>query len=142
MTLALSNLGLHILIALSVLGLLAVFFAMRQRLPLKLQRFNCRERLPLESIRDKFYPGYEMGTFLELWREIASKTEVPPELLRPSDRFDDELGPIKGFPIAGEMDELNEAFVRRCKQQKLDFRKAKVETVDDYIKLFAPPQIS
>jgi hypothetical protein len=59
--------------------------------------------------------------------------------MRPTDRFDHELGPVKGFPIAGEMDELNEAFVRRCKQQKLDFRKAKVETVDDYIKLFAAP---
>jgi hypothetical protein len=139
MTLIPTNSGLYLLLAICALAIFAVFFVMRQRLPLKLQRFDGRERLPLESIHDKFYPGYEMAMFLQLWREIASKTEVPPELMRPADRFDNELGPVKGFPIAGELDDLNEAFVRRCKQQKLDFHKAKVETVDDYIKLFAAP---
>ena len=119
--------------------MLAIYLVMRQRLPLKLRRFNGREHLPIEIIREKFYPDYETGKFAELWKEIASKVEVPPGLIRPADRFDGELGPVKGFPIAGEMDDLEDAFKRRCEEQSLDFRKVKIETVDDYIKQFALP---
>jgi hypothetical protein len=139
MTLIPSNPGLYVLLALCVLGSVAVYFVMRQRLPLKLRRFEGRESLPIEKIHDNFYPGYEMGKFVELWREIASAVEVPPELIRPTDRFDGELGPVKGFGVASEMDDLEEAFKRRCKQQQLDVRKVNVKTVDDYIKQFAGP---
>ena len=111
---------------------------MRQRLPLKLKRFEGRERLTAEKIHDDFYAGYEIGKFLELWKEIASAVEVPPELIRPTDRFDTELGPVKGFRVAGETDDLQDAFMRRCQQRHLDPQNVKVETVDDYIRLFAP----
>jgi hypothetical protein len=138
MTLIPSSPGLYVIIVLCVLGSVAVYLVMRQRLPLKLQRFEGRERLPIEQIHDRFYPRYEMGRFIELWKEIASAVEVPPELIRPTDRFDGELGPVKGFEVASEMDDLVEAFMRRCKQQQLDFRRVNVKTVDDYIKQFIP----
>ena len=115
---------------------------MRQRLPLKLRRFEGREQLSIEKIHDDFYPGYEMREFAELWKEVASAVEVPPGLIRPADRFDTELGPVKGFRIASEMDDLQEAFMRRCKQQQLNFHEVKVQTVDDYIKQFAALQHS
>jgi hypothetical protein len=56
---------------------------MRQRLPLKLQRFKDRARLSIQQIHDQFYPDY----FSELWNEIASAAEVPPELIRPADKL-------------------------------------------------------
>ena len=77
-----------------------------------------------------------METFTELWKEIASSAEVPPELLRPTDRFDKELGPVEGFRVAGEMEDLEEALMRRCEERQLDFHNVKAETVDDYIKIF------
>jgi hypothetical protein len=132
-----SNPGFYVLLALFVGAAIAVRIVMRQRLPLKLKRFEGRERLSIEKIHDNFYPGYEMHEFVELWEEIASAAEVPPGLIRPTDRFDTELGPVKGFKIASEMDDLQDAFVRRCKQQQLDFREVKIQTVDDYIKHFA-----
>lgn len=137
MTLTLpSNLGVIVLLALCTLGSLAAYFVMRQRLPLKLQRFSGRERLSIRQIHDDFYPEYEMVRFSELWNEIASGVEVPPELMRPTDRFDQELGPVKGFEVASEMDDLEEAIGRRCQQRGLDFRTVRIDTVDDYIKLF------
>lgn len=129
----------YVLLALFAGAAIATYFAMRQRLPLKLKRFEGREHLAVEKIRVDFYPGYEPRNFTELWNEIASAVEVPPGLIRPTDRFDRELGPVKGFPIAGEMDGLEEEFKRRCERQQLDFRKVKIETVDDYIKRFATP---
>jgi hypothetical protein len=127
----------YYLISLCVLVLLAVYFVARQRLPLKLQRFKGRERLSIKTIHENFYPDCEMEKFVELWKEIASGVEVPPELIRPTDRFDRELGPVKGFEVASETDDLEEAIMRRCKQQQLDTDQVKVETVDDYIKQFA-----
>lgn len=132
-----SNPGLYVLLALFVGAAIAVRIVMRQRLPLKLKRFEGREHLSIEKIHDDFYPGYEMHELVELWQEIASAVEVPPGLIRPTDRFDTELAPVKGFRIASEMDDLHDAFVRRCKQQRIDFREVKIQTVDDYIKQFA-----
>jgi hypothetical protein len=130
------NAGLVVLLALWILGSLAVFFVIRQRLPRKLRRFEGRERLSVKQIHDRFYPSCEMGTFVELWSEIASGAEVPPELMRPTDRFDKELGPVKGFKVAGELEDLEESLLRRCKEHQLDFHNVKAETVDDYIRLF------
>jgi len=59
-------------------------------------------------------------------------------LIYPTERFDTELGPVKGFRVAGEMDDMQEAFMRRCQQRRLDPRIVRIETVDDYIRLFAP----
>jgi hypothetical protein len=137
MTLMPSSAGFYGLVLLCAVGVVATFFVMRQRLPLKLQRFKGREHLTLEQMHDTFYPDYEMETFISLWREIASAVEVPPGLIRPADRFDGELGPVKGFEVASEMDGLLEALVLHCKQEHLDFRKVVVKTVDDYIRLFA-----
>jgi hypothetical protein len=137
MTLTPSNLGLLVLLALCVLGSVAAYFVMRQRLPLKLQRFKGREHLSIKQIRDQFYAEYEIETFSELWNEVASSVEVPPELMRPTDRFDEELGPVKGFALASEMDDLEEGVMRRCHKTGLNFRNLKIETVDDYVRLFA-----
>ncbi len=131
-----TSLAFYALLGLFIAGAVAVYFVSRQRLPLKLQRFKARERLPVQKLHDDFYPGLEMRKFLELWMEIASAVDVPPELIRPTDRFDGELGPVKGFEVASEMDDLEESLMRRCEQQGLDFRQVKIETVDDYIKMF------
>ena len=139
-TLIPSNSAFYVLLALFAGAAIAVRIVMRQRLPLKLKRFEGREQLAIEKIHSDFYPGYEIRAFIGLWREIALATEVQPELMRPMDRFDRELGPVKGLEVASEMDDLQEAFMRRCKQQKVDFRTVKVETVDDYIKQFATLQ--
>jgi len=133
------SIGFYVLLGLCIFGAAAVYRVSRQRLPLKLSRFDGREHFSLKALHDNFYPRYEMETFAELWSEIASAVEVPPGLMRPTDKFEGELGPVKGFEVASEMDDLEEALMRRCEQAQLDYRKVKVETVDDYIRLFLEP---
>src|SRR5262249_37253376 len=132
----LSNPGPLVLLGLCGLSAVAVYFVMRQRMPPKLQRFNGRERLPKKQNHHQVYPGYEMAQVAELTEEVASSVEVPAELIRPTDRFDGELGPVQGFEVAGEMEDLEEAMMRRCQRLKLDPQNIKIETVDDYIRLF------
>jgi hypothetical protein len=126
----------YLFLGLCGLSVAAVYFVMRQRMPLKLKPFKDRERLSIEHIHGQFYSNYEMAKFVELWLEIASSVEVPPELIRPEDRFDGELGPVKGFEVASEMDNLDDALIRRCQECQLNPRDIKIETVDDYIRLF------
>lgn len=130
----------YLLLVFLLLTVIAVYIVMKQRLPLKLKRFAGRENLPLERIHNVYYANYEKNMFTEIWIEIASHVEVPPGLLRPTDRFDRELGPVKGYPIAGEMEDLEDAFKRRCSQRSLDWRKVRIDTVDDYVKHFATLQ--
>jgi hypothetical protein len=132
-----SNSGLLVLLALCALGSVAIYLVMRQRLPLKFQRFKGRERLSIKQVHDQFYPAYDLAGFAELWTEVSSAAEVPPELIRPTDKLYEELGPVRGFEVASEMDDLEEALMRRCQHCHLDYRTVKVDTVDDYIKLFA-----
>jgi hypothetical protein len=133
------NLGFYVLLGLCVAASVAIYFVSRQRLPLKIHRFKGRERMPIEKLHGDYYPSSEMTKFVELWQEIASAVDVPPELMRLTDRFDGELGPVKGFEVASEMDDLEDALMRRCERQRLDFRKVRVETVDDYVKMFLEP---
>lgn len=127
----------YILLPLFIVLAICVHFVLRQRLPLKLQRFKGRDFMSINEIHNKYYPDYKIERFIELWNEIASAVEVPPELIRPTDRFDEVLGPVKGYEIASESDALEEIFLRRAKKQQMDFDKMQVETVDDYIKQFA-----
>ena len=90
----------------------------------------------MEQIHDRFYPEIDMCRFLELWKEIAAVVAVPPELIRPTDSFNVELGPVKGLEIHSEMDDLEDAVLHRCLSLGLDSRKINVDTVDDYVKLF------
>jgi len=131
-----TSFGVYILIGLCIAGAIAVYFVARQRLPLKLQRFKDRRSVSLDDLHDEFYRDYAIEQFSALWNEIASAVDVRPELIRPTDRFDRELGPVKGFEVASEMDDLEEAVMRRCKQHGLDSRNVRIETVDDYIKTF------
>lgn len=140
MTLMPSSAGFYCLLLLCTVGAVTTYFVMRQRLPLKLQRFKGREHLTMQQIHHNFYPDYEMESFISLWRQIASAVEVPPGLIRPADRFDEELGPVKGFEVASEMDDLTEVLMLYCEQRRLDFRKVDVNTVDDCIRLFARPK--
>lgn len=76
-----------------------------------------------------------------LWNDVASSLKVDPTLLRPFDRFDQELGPIKGFPVAGEMDEFWLIFQLRCKARDLNPLGVRIKTLDDYVKLLAQKKV-
>jgi hypothetical protein len=55
--------------------------------------FGGREALLSEEIFARYYAdsGLDMNVVVRLWNECAAKLKLPPEKLRPSDRFDREL---------------------------------------------------
>jgi hypothetical protein len=64
----------------------------------RLARFADREELPPERIYSQFFAEHNFPRELvsELWNEVAVPLRVPPGKLRPADRFDKELAPVKG----------------------------------------------
>ena len=137
MTLLPFDIGFWVVFVGCTLAAAAALLVVRQRLPRKLQRFQGREKLSIGQIHERFYPRADVTFLAELWGEIASATEVPAGLIRPTDRFDQELAPVKGFEIVSKIEELQEVFTRRCKDCQIDYRNARIETVDDYIRLFS-----
>lgn len=118
-----------------VSGALA-YLVSRKRVSIKAKRFKDRNPLSLENIYREYYPEYNANEVTSLWSEIADDVEVKPELLRPSDHFGKEIGPVPGFPIAGEFDNLEENFSRRCRDIGLNPSETTVKTVDEYMKMF------
>jgi hypothetical protein len=56
--------------------------------------FGSRELLTAEDIFATYYgdSGLDKDVVVRLWNECAAKLRIPPEKLRPTDRFEHELG--------------------------------------------------
>jgi hypothetical protein len=72
----------------------------------------------------------------ELWNEIAEVLRVPPGKLRPSDRFDIELAPVKGRKFDDNTIEVHWAAQRRLKQLGVDADITAIQTLRDYVAFF------
>jgi len=71
---------------------------------------------------------------LQLWNEIASSLGVPPEKLRPTDRFDKELAPVEEWD--DDIVELEFAADRRLKRTHATADFSTVKSVADYVRFF------
>jgi hypothetical protein len=82
--------------------------------------------------------GYVKDDVLQLWYEIADALEIKAGLLRPQDRFGKDVG--GGFVLTPELDLLTELAIERTERQGLTIDLEAIETVDDYVKMFARRQ--
>lgn len=73
---------------------------------------------------------------LDLWKEVAASLGVPPGALRPSDRFDTELRPVKGLAFDDDIIVLQQAAERRLRKHAVKANLSEIKTVRDYIDLF------
>src|SRR6266850_1217206 len=81
------------------------------------KRFEDRDDVSLDSIFEKFFAsrGLSKSVVFEAWREVASVLQLPPGKLRPSDRFDTELSPGKGWEYDDEIADITALARRRLK---------------------------
>ena len=96
---------------------------------------NRPELLPTE-ILSQFYPdtAWDADSVIDLWNEVAAEMGLPPGVLRPSDRFGEELGP---FVVTSEsLDALYYKASKRAHRQG-GIQLERISTVDDYIRAFA-----
>ena len=122
-------------------GVLAWNFIPQRR---KLERFADREDLSLDSIYSRFLAANNLpkGLVLELWNEVANRLRVPPGKLRPSDRFDNELAPVKGWELDDDTVEVHWAAQRRLKSLGVNADTGEVRTLRDYVEFFCKLELA
>lgn len=127
----------------TLLGLICIvamlYFALVQ-VPRKrrLSRFLERETLTESKIYHSYFSDSHLPPNLieELWNEVADFGEIPRGLLRPTDRFDTELAPLRGWEFGGEISSLNLVAQRRIRNLAPGFDLAQIHTVRDYVEKF------
>jgi hypothetical protein len=104
----------------------------------RLERFADRENLSLEALYGQYFAQSKLPKRLvfELWNEIAELLRVPPGKLRPSDRFDIELAPVKGWEFDDNTIEVHWAAQRRLKRLGADADITEIQTLRDYVEFF------
>jgi hypothetical protein len=73
----------------------------------------------------------------EVWNEIATTLRVPPEKLRPTDRFGEDIG--LDFGPSDRLDTLSELAFKRAQRRQLNVRLEALDTIDDYVRALAEP---
>ncbi len=122
-------------------GVLAWNFIPHRR---RLERFADREDLSLDSIYSQFFAANNLpkGLVLELWNEVAVPLRVPSGKLRPSDRFDKELAPVKGWELDDDTLEVHWAAQRRLKKLGVNTDISTVQTLRDYVEFFCKLELA
>jgi hypothetical protein len=128
-------------IAVAVVGFLivaagvAILFESR-RLPKKRARFLDRASTPPSEIFTTYYKnqGVAESRFQELWSDAARILKLDPTRLRPSDRFNVELAPVKGHLAEDELVDLEEYYSAECKRMGLP-SPPRLQTLGDLIQV-------
>lgn len=104
----------------------------------KLQRFSDRKELDHDVVYNQFFSSTNLPKDLvvELWSEVAANLDLPGNKLRPTDRFDNELGPVKGWEFDDEIGVLNWTAARRLKKLGAKADLATIKTLGDYVEFF------
>ncbi|MBI3377423.1 MAG: hypothetical protein HY035_03330 [Nitrospirae bacterium] len=124
-----------ILVLLGIIGIVAHLLEAK-RLPKKRQRFAERGKMDVRDIYYRFYAdsGIEIHRFTNMWGKIAEILKLDPCLLRPTDRFDKELGPVEGHLVEDEIVDLEYVIRDEAKKVSLSFNNKKFGTLDDLIR--------
>jgi hypothetical protein len=127
-----------------------MFVASREFKRRKTLRLNERDEIELDNVYKTYFAdaGVDKACFEELWREIAETLHFPAKKIRPEDRFDGELGPVKfndklkwiGLEmLAGNYDDNDDLAFKaegRKKKMKMEIDINKIQTVRDYVLAF------
>jgi hypothetical protein len=114
----------------------AVVFALEaRRLPKKRARFADRESVPVLTIFDRYYEssGIPEPAFSKLWTRVAEILRLDPTRLRPSDRLEVELAPVKGHISEDETVALAEFYREKCQFRGMA-NPPPAATLDDLVK--------
>lgn len=125
-------------------GLLVIAFSsaalwLGQRGATRKKRIRFAERTPLtlKEFWRQFYEerGVPLEVVEELLPVIAEAAEVPVTLLRPTDRFAEELAPEKGWEFGDGLAEVGWWVRALAKRSGKEVDLSEVRTVDDLIRL-------
>jgi len=102
-------------------------------------RFAAREPLDIDKqVRDA-YPEHEYlaDTLIDYWGKTASILKIDGRMLRTTDRFDNILAPVPGYPIEDEVDDLSEFVQEALEGTGVSTELAEIKTFGDCLLLLA-----
>ncbi len=102
-------------------------------------RFEGRDCLSLEDVYERFYSssGLDKEKVLRYWSETGKLLRLEVGKLRPEDRFDKELAPVRGQELADEIEDLSEYLASTARELRISADLSEIKTLDDLIKRFA-----
>lgn len=128
---------LHLVSFIAVLcfSCVALFLVQRRVLRVKLSRFAGRATMSPHDLFTTFYEGlgFSEEDVVRILRQVASATEVPIGRLRPQDRFDHELAPVKGWEFDDGLAEITWLVGTEARKAR-DPRAPQIDTLDDLIR--------
>ena len=111
------------------------------RLALKTARFHARELVSVARLVETLDGNNACchASLMYWWETAASLLKVDARLLRSGDRFDQELAPVKGFPIEDELVSLGELLAEVIERSALAHTIARqslrLDTFGEYVEL-------
>lgn len=130
----LTTLWILVLIVLAI-GLVSVIVMPRVLRWTKVRRFRDRENLSLEALyqRHFFDTGLPFETVSKALEEIADDCAVPIGLLRPNDRFEQELRPIAWYESVDYLRDLQLNLIEKVGRGAPVSPPITINTVRDYV---------
>lgn len=103
------------------------------------KRFENREALSNDDFYDRFYrsSGIDKDLICALLDHVAAELTLPGSKLLPSDRFDTELAPARGWDWSSGHGILASELKRWASQKKAEIDTSKIATLDDYFRVAA-----
>jgi hypothetical protein len=128
------------LIWIGILGLVAFLFwhGLRRERHTLASRFAERPAMPFDAFFQTYYVGkIDAVTLEELLRHAANELALPAEKLLPSDRFDVELRPARGWEMDSGKGILLSELVKLARTKGVQVDVQQISTLDDYLKAMA-----
>lgn len=106
---------------------------------MKQKRFASRKQLTIDQIYSDYFSGksIDIEKFRTYWIEIGNILRIDIGLLRPEDRFSDELKPVEGKEISDELEELFEYFSSISEDEGIQFDPREISCLGDLMLVFA-----
>jgi len=119
-------------------SVVALLIGQRDEKRKKLLRFQDRPEMSEEEFFSIYYKesGIAKEIVSEVLMEVSNAIAIPAAKIRPSDRFDYELAPVKGWEFGDGIVEID-WFVRREMKKAGVHKPAQLQTVDDLIRYVA-----
>jgi len=105
----------------------------------KLARVAGRSTMDFDEFYRAFYAGSGLPADVvrRALQEVAELSGIPAVMLRPTDRFDKELAPVRGSEFGDGLALLSPQMRRRLKRAHLTEDLSAVKTLDDFIRHIA-----
>jgi hypothetical protein len=122
----------------AILGITLLWFGDRSAKRKRRVRFQDRPEITEDEFFSMYYKesGIAKEIVSDVLRRIANATEISALKIRPSDRFDRELAPVKGWEYGDGLAEIS-WFVKDKKKEARVRESVQLHTVDDLIRYVA-----